>query len=357
MTATIDRPPTPLPEPASVNRSFPRPRFGDSGGVVVALVVLMIIAAISQPSFMTWSNMMNIVGANSVALVLAIGSTFVVIAGGIDLSIISMTAAAGMIFGLMLQGGVPAIVCILGAMAVGALMGIINGILISRAGISFLVVTLGMASIAASVALLSNDGATVNVFDIPAFSSINTFATGKLGQIPIILIFDILLILLAIGVLGYTRFGRSVFAIGSNVEAARLNGINVRNTTAIVYALAGLAAGVASIIQVGRLTGASPQIDPALLNGVLAAVLIGGTSFSGGKGSIWGTVVGVLFLGVVQNAMTIADISSFWRQAVNGALLILAVGLGVARSSAMRSRLRRKSSAAGSAGSKEAPGV
>ena len=102
---------------------------------------------------------------------------------------------------------------------------------------------------------------------------------------------------------------------------------------------------MAAIVQVGRLTGASPQIDPALLNGVLAAVLIGGTSFKGGKGSIWGTVIGVLFLGVVQNVMTLADISSFWRQAVNGVLLIAAVGVGVARSSGGFARMQRVLSA------------
>lgn len=312
-------------------RRRPRLHLGDKGGVVIALVVVVVLASIAQPSFLTWSNMMNIVGANSVALALGIGSTFVIIAAGIDLSIVSMTAASGMALGLLLSAGAPAPVCVLGALVAGLLLGSVNGVLVSRLRISFLVVTLGMASIAASVALLANGGSTVNVFDVPSFAAVHTFATGALGGLPIILIFDLVLVLLAAGVLGYTRFGRSVFAVGSNVEAARLNGINVKNTTAIVYALAGLAAAVGSIIQVGRLTGASPQIDPSLLNGVLAAVLIGGASFSGGKGSIWGTVLGVLFLGVVQNAMTLFDISSFWRQAVNGLLLILAVGLGVTR--------------------------
>lgn len=317
------------------------PTFGDTGGVLVAFAVLVVVAAISQPNFLTWSNLMNIVGANSVALSLALGSTFVIIAGGIDLSIVSMTAAAGMGFGLLLQSGAPAIICVLGALASGAVLGIINGLLVARAKISFLVVTLGMASIAASIALLADDGATVNVFDVPAFSAINTFATGRIGSVPIILLFDIALVLVAAGVLGYTRFGRAVFAVGSNADAARLNGINIKNIKTGVYALAGLSAGVAAIVQVGRLTGASPQIDPALLNGVLAAVLIGGTSFKGGKGSVWGTVIGVLFLGVVQNAMTLADISSFWRQAVNGILLIAAVGLGVARTSGGFDRVRR----------------
>lgn len=342
--ATLDTPSSPATRPPSTTRvgntRIALPGLGDTGGVLVALLALVIVAGVALPSFMTWANLMNIVGANSVALTLAIGSTFVIIAGGIDLSIVAMTAAAGMVFGLVLQSGWPAIVCVIAALAGGTLLGIVNGVLISRARISFLVVTLGMASIAASIALLLNNGATVNVFDIPAFAGVNSFATAEIGPIPIILIFDVVMILLAAGTLGYTAFGRSVLAVGSNSDAARLNGINVKNVTAAVCALAGLAAGVGALIQVGRLTGASPQIDPALLNGVLAAVLIGGTSFSGGKGSIWGTVIGVAFLGVVQNAMTLADISSFWRQAVNGALLIAAVGLGVARSATLRARLR-----------------
>ncbi|MDY6809776.1 MAG: ABC transporter permease [Actinomycetota bacterium] len=345
MTTLEQRPDVAGDSPITQRSRPSMPHLGDTGGVLVAFAVLVVVAAISQSSFLTWSNLMNIVGANSVALSLALGSTFVIIAGGIDLSIVSMTAAAGMGFGLLLQSGAPALLCIAGALASGAVLGVINGILVARANISFLVVTLGMASIAASIALLADDGSTVNVFDIPAFSAVNTFATGRIGSIPIILLFDIALVLVAAGVLGYTRFGRAVFAVGSNADAARLNGINVKNVRTGVYALAGLSAGVAAIVQVGRLTGASPQIDPALLNGVLAAVLIGGTSFKGGKGSIWGTVIGVLFLGVVQNVMTLADISSFWRQAVNGVLLIAAVGVGVARSSGGFARMQRVLSA------------
>lgn len=316
-------------------------QFGEKGTVLVAILVLSVIAAVTQDSFLTWNNLMNIVAANSVPLLLAIGSTYVIIAGGIDLSIVALSTTAGMMMGLLLELGAPTVVAVLAPLAAGTALGLINGLLISRAGISFLVVTLGMASIAASLALVANDGATINVFAIEQFTPVFTFATADVGAIPVLLLFDVVVILMAIGMLGHTRFGRDIFAIGSNAEAARLNGINVKNTTAVVYALAGLMAGVASIVQVGRLTGASPLIDASLLNGVLAAVLIGGTSFSGGKGSIAGTVLGVLFLGIVENVMTLADVSSFWRQAVNGALLIVAVWLGVVRVRRNAGRRRR----------------
>ncbi|SEK55857.1 ABC transporter permease [Rhodococcus maanshanensis] len=313
-------------------------RLHDQGGVLIALGAVLVFLCLTQPAFRTWSNVVNIVGSNSVALILALGATFVIISGGIDLSTAAVAAAAGMVFGLALQAGWPLVASMLAALTAGGVFGLANGLLIARARLSFLVVTLGMASIATSFALIVGDGTTVNVFAIEQFSPVRTFATGTVGGVSIVIVFDLLMIGACAFVLKYTRFGRSVFAIGSNSEAARMNGINVPRTTVYVYLLAGAAAGIASLIQVGRLTGAAPQIDVSLLNGVLAAVLIGGTSFSGGRGSIGGTALGVLFLGVVQNAMTLTDVSTFWRQAVNGALLIMAVWLGLLQSNGMSVR-------------------
>ena len=142
-----------------------------------------------------------------------------------------------------------------------------------------------------------------------------------------------MLALIAGGVLRYTGFGRSLFAVGSNAEAARLNGIDVTRVILATYAIAGLAAGLASVVQVGRLTGASPQADPTLLLTVIAAVLIGGTAYTGGEGGVLGTLVGVMFLGVVQNGLTLSNVSSFWHGTVSGAILIAAVALGVRRRS------------------------
>ena len=141
--------------------------------------------------------------------------------------------------------------------------------------------------------------------------------------------------------LRYTAFGRALFAIGSNQEAARLNGINVSRILIAVYTIAGLAAGLAAILQVGRLTAASPTVDPTLLLTVLAAVLIGGTSFTGGEGGVLGTVIGVVFLGVVQNGLTLSNVSSFWQGTVSGVILITAVGLGVLRDRGYNLRQRR----------------
>jgi ribose transport system permease protein len=143
----------------------------------------------------------------------------------------------------------------------------------------------------------------------------------------------VVLLLVAGGVLRYTGYGRALFAVGSNPEAARLNGIDVGRIILVTYGIAGLSAGLASIVQVGRLTGASAQADPSLLLTVVAAVLIGGTAYTGGEGGVLGTLVGVLFIGVVQNGLTLSGVSSFWQGTVSGVILIAAVGLGAAHPS------------------------
>jgi len=320
--------------------------IGGHLGVLIALVLCCVYLAGTQSAFRTWGNVTNIVGSNSVTLVLALGATFVIIAGGLDMSIAAGTAASGMILGLLVQAGAPTILVMLAPIGFGLLLGFINGALITFARISFLVVTLGAMSVYTSFALIVKSGSTIVVFDQASFTPIYDFATHNVGPIPIVMIFDVVIALIAAGVLRYTSFGRSVFAVGSNREAARLNGINVTMIVLMVYVITGLTVGLASIVEVGRLTGASPTVDPTQLLGVLAAVLIGGTAYTGGAGSISGTIIGVLFLGVVQNGLTLSGVSSFWQGTVNGTILIAAVGLGVLREHGrFRLRLPRRRAA------------
>ena len=307
--------------------------MGRYAGVLVALVLLCVYLSITQDVFLTWDNLKNIGKSNSVVLVLAIGATFVVISAGIDLSAASATAAAGMILGLTMDAGWSIVLALAATVLFGVLLGLVNGLLITRLGISFLVVTLGTLAIYQSFALIANDGQTITVFGKPGFSVLSDFVNDEIGPLPILLVFDLVLLLVAGAVLRYTGFGRALFAVGSNPEAARLNGISVGRIILITYGIGGLAAGLASIVQVGRLTGASAQADPSLLLTVVAAVLIGGTAYTGGEGGVLGTLVGVLFLGVVQNGLTLSDVSSFWHGTVSGAILIAAVGLRVAHPS------------------------
>ncbi len=310
-------------------------------GALGSLLLISVFLYFYQPVFLTWPNLMNIVKSNSVAFILAIGATFVVISGTVDLSFGSATTAAAMVFGLLLVAGVPLPLAIIGALLTGALLGVINGYLVSYARISFFVVTLGTLSVYQSAALIMNDGGSLSVFSQDGFKALNHFVNGQVGPVPIILIFDLVLFAVAWGILRYTTFGRALYSIGSNPEAARLNGIDVKRVLFLVFVISGLMAGLASVVQVGRLTVASPEVDMNLLLTVLAAVLIGGTAMTGGEGGVTGTLIGVVFLGVVQNGLTLTGVSSFWQGTLSGGILIFSVWLGGVRG-VLRSRRQTK---------------
>ncbi len=355
-TTPEDAPPAPSRgDTSSLAALLRRSAIGRYAGVLVGLLIVSIYLSITQDSFLTWNNITNIVASNSVVLILAIGATFVIISAGIDLSTVSAMAACALVFGLVLEAGWAAPLAIAATLAFGLFIGSLNGFMISKLKISFLVVTLGTLSIFQSFALVVNDGATISVFSTDGFGFVKSFVNGSIGPIPTLMIFNAVLLLIAGGVLRYTSFGRALFAVGSNPEAARLNGVNVAAVLLAVYAIAGLAAGLASIVQVGRLTGASPESDPALLMTVIAAVLIGGTAYTGGEGGVLGTMIGVLFLGVIQNGLTLSDVSSFWQGMVSGLILIGAVGLGMLRGRGLRKRRARASRTPGEGG--PAPGT
>lgn len=305
--------------------------LGRQTGVVCALLVVCIYLTFTQSVFLTWDNICNIVASNSVVLILAVGATLVIISGGVDLSAASVTTACGMAMGLALEHGLPFIAALLVPLALGLIIGFLNGILISWVKMSFLVVTLAAMSAYSSAALVTNNGSTISVYGTKGFNLFYDFVNNRVAGIPYIMIFDVLLVLVAAGVLRYTTFGRSLFAVGSNPEAARINGVNVTGMVCAVYVLAGFTAGLGSIVQTARLTGASPDVDPTQIMTVIAAVLIGGTAFSGGEGGVFGTAVGVLFLGVVANGLTLSQVSAFWQGCVNGAILLLAVAITTAR--------------------------
>lgn len=311
--------------------SLRRAGLGRYAGVLAGLVAVCVYLSITQDVFLSWSNWQNIFRANSVVLLLALGMTFVVITAGIDLSVASMTVASGMVMGLALGEGWPWLVVALVSVGTGLGMGLVNGVLIGLGRVSFFVVTLGTLSIYASVALLTTFGETIQLYDRPAFSTSASLANESILGVPRVIVLCAVAYLIGAFVLRYTTFGRSVYAVGSNPEAARLAGVKNTAVLVSVYAISGLMAGIAALVQTGRLGAAAPQVDPTLMLTVVAAVLIGGTSYTGGEGGLLGTVIGVLFLGVVQNGLSLSSVSSFWQGTVSGLILILAVGFGVLR--------------------------
>ena len=315
--------------------------LGRLAGVVIGLVVVCAYLGATNPLFFTWGNILNIFRAQSVTFILAIGMTFVILCGMLDLSVASATGVAAMVLGMTVKAGWGWGPAILAGLSSGVALGFVNGVLIGIVQISWFVTTLATLSIYASLILVVTHGSTISLFSYEKFKPIQHLANQDIGSVPIILIVILLLYLLSWFVLHRTSFGRAVYAVGSNPEAARLNGINVPLTLTLVFAIAGLTYGIGAIQQTGRLTAAVPTTDPNQMLAVIAAVLIGGMSLRGGEGGLLGTFLGALFLGVIQNGLTLQGISAFWQGIVTGSILLLAAGLAVLRDNELSNKLKR----------------
>jgi ribose/xylose/arabinose/galactoside ABC-type transport system permease subunit len=253
------------------------------------------------------------------------GLTFVMIAGGFDLSVGSMMALSGIALGyfsnqLDLNLAVAIFLTLLFGVVVG---GLINGVAIGKLGLSFLVVTLGSSTLFIGLTQFWSGTKTSAIEN----KNLQILAYESLFFIPNQVVVMILVYLILLYVQKFTLFGRDIYAIGGNKEAAKLSGINTARILVLVYALAAGFAALAGVIQDARIGAASPQVGQNLIFTATAAVLLGGTSFSGGVGGVSGTVVGVLFLGVLQNGLSVAGVADYWQLIVTGLILIGAIGL------------------------------
>jgi ribose/xylose/arabinose/galactoside ABC-type transport system permease subunit len=322
--------------------------------VVLALfVVIFIVFAITQPDFLTGSNIKNLLSSVSILFVVSIGMTFVVLTGGIDLSVGSLLALSGLILSkLFNDAGLPIWLAVVATVLAGALIGGgVNGVLIGRVGLSFFVVTLGTLSLYRGIVNIWSDTKTTYIDS----TLISDIGFKQVLGLPIPVWIMIATFLVALVVLRWTYFGRDVYAVGGNIEAARLSGINVARTLVAVYAIAGLCAAIGGVIQSARLGAASPLVGESTPLDAAAAVLLGGTSFLGGVGGVTGTAVAVLFIGTLQNGLSIAGVSSFWQQVVTGAILIVAIAIDRIQRDPMRLRRRPQAAAYGPTATSEPP--
>lgn len=291
-------------------------------GVLLAFLVLIVVLVIREPRFATGDNISNILRTSAIPMMLAIGVTFTILLGGIDLSVGSLLALGGVVlFGVL--GVMPepiAVLCVIAFAA--ALGGLTNGLLIGGLQLPPLVTTLGTLAVFRGLAYIFTDGTTRFVDQYPLIADLGD---GSLGPIPVPVLLVVGVAAAAMIALRTTYFGRDVYAIGGNREAARLSGIPIMRVTVLVYLVSGACAGLAAVMQAGRLASVSPGVASGIELYVAAAVLLGGTSLAGGRGGILGTVVAVLFLATVQNGLTLMGVSSFWQQVVTGTILIVAV--------------------------------
>jgi len=284
--------------------------------------LLIIVLSLKSPYFLSVGNFMNILVAVSTIGLIAVGMTMVIVSGGIDLSVGSVVALTGVCVA-QLSHHMPIWWAVIIALNIGMFIGFFNGIAITKAGINPLIATLGSLSIARGLSFVFSGGLTQSIND----DSFGFLGRGFVLGIPFQVVVMAALFLLAAWVMKATIFGRSIYAIGGNPNASRLAGLPVSRLQTIVYLLSGLCAALGGVFLSSQLGAGAPAAASGIELSVIAAVILGGTSLSGGKGTITGTLLGVLILGTLNNGLTLLNVSSYYQEVARGGVLLLAVGL------------------------------
>ncbi|MDO5092372.1 MAG: ABC transporter permease [Propionibacteriaceae bacterium] len=292
-----------------------------SAAVLIALCLLL--SALS-PAFRNPQNLINVLQQVTVNAILALGMTMVIFTGGIDLSVGSVVAFSGIVMGILIvdMGVNPWLAAIVGIL-LGAVCGTINGVLISKFRLQPMIATLGMMSIARGAALTLAGGRTISGYP-PEFTWLGN-GTIPGTTIPVQVIFMLLLYLCAYYFMRYRRFGRALYSIGGNEEATRLSGINVFKFKTLSYTVAGALAGVASVVLVAKLNSAQSIAGQDYELDAIASAVIGGASLLGGVGSIWGSLMGALIIGVIRNGLNLLNVSSYLQKLIIGVIILIAV--------------------------------
>lgn len=292
-----------------------------SAAVLIALAVLL---SVISPAFRDPQNLINILQQVTVNAILALGMTMVIFTGGIDLSVGSVVAFSGIVMGiLVIDLGVNPWLAALIGIALGSVCGTINGLLISRFKLQPMIATLGMMSITRGAALTLAGGRTISGYP-PGFTWLGN-GTIPGTTIPVQIVFMLLLYVIAYYFMRYRRFGRALYSVGGNEEATRLSGINVFKYKTLAYTVSGALAGIASVVLVAKLNSAQSIAGQDYELDAIASAVIGGASLLGGKGSIWGTLMGALIIGVIRNGLNLLNVSSYLQKLIIGFIILIAV--------------------------------
>lgn len=300
--------------------AFRRAQGSSVAPIALALVVVSVALSFMTPVFFTAGNLSNIMTQSSVVGIAAVGATLVIITGGIDLSVGANIALSGLVGAIVAQStnGALGIVVVL---VLASLVGAFNGFSVAWLRLAPFIVTLAVLGMARGLTLQISQGQSV--YGLP--DALNWLGSSQILGIKTAAILTVLIFALTHFVLSSTTFGHRIYAVGGNSEAARLAGINTRVVVFSTYVIAGFCAGIAALVTLGRLDSATPNAAIGIELNVIAAVVIGGTSLFGGKGSMFGTFIGVLLIGVINNGMTLLNVSTFLVQFVQGVLIFLAV--------------------------------
>lgn len=291
---------------------------------VIALIILMAVITIINSNFLTANNLLNLLLQVTSNALIAFGMTFVILTGGIDLSVGSILALSSALTAGLLGSGMPVTLAILISLILGCILGMMNGLLISYGKLAPFIVTLATMTIFRGATLVYTNGNPITK------GLSDTFLFQFLGQgyivgipFPVIIMFIVFIILYVL--LHKTAFGKSVYAIGGNEKAAYISGVKLNKVKIIIYSISGMMASISGLIITSRLSSAQPTAGASYEMDAIAAVVLGGTSLSGGKGRILGTLIGALIIGVLNNGLNIIGVSAFWQQVVKGVVILIAV--------------------------------
>lgn len=285
------------------------------------LIIIIIGSSFVAPSFFTFSNMTNVIRQISMSAILACGMTFVILTGGIDLSVGAILGFSGALSASVMVSTGSVFLAVLTGLGAGLICGLVNGIFITHYDLPPFIVTLATMTLLYGSTLLFTKGAPIAIYN----QSYTFIGKGDVLGMPLPIIILIVIYAIAFIVLSYTRFGRNVYALGGNKEATRLSGINVKFNQAAVYIITGLLCGVAGIILTARLGSAGPEAGKGYELDAIAAVILGGTSLAGGQGFVLPTIVGALILGILSNILTLMNVNPFVSGIVKGIVILVAI--------------------------------
>ncbi|GAA4708358.1 ABC transporter permease [Brevibacillus fulvus] len=297
-------------------------------GPLLGLALIVIVLSIVSDNFLTVSNIFNVLRQISINALIAFGMTFVILTGGIDLSVGSILALSSALTAGFMAGGMDTYLAVLLGLLGGAVMGAINGLLIAKGKVAPFIATLATMTVFRGLTLVYTEGKPVTGLN----DDFGMLGKGFFLDIPMPVIWMLISFVILYIILKNTTFGRHVYALGSNEEATNLSGISTSKVKVIVYSISGLFAALSGIILTSRLNSAQPTAGTSYELDAIAAVVLGGTSLSGGKGWIVGTLIGAMIIGVLDNGLNLLNVSSFYQQVVKGAVILIAVLLDRSKS-------------------------
>lgn len=292
---------------------------------VIGLLIFSAIIAFINPIFISSSNLLNVLRQTSINAIIAAGMTFVILTGGIDLSVGSILAFSSAVGAYMLSSGYSMVVSVAAALLIGAVSGLVNAIIITKGRVQPFIATLATMTLLRGATLVFTDGRPISIVGSEFLTRFRYIGAGSIGPIPVPVIIMIIVFVICWHILNNTRFGRHLYALGGNEEAALLSGLSTTKIKSSAYIINGVLSALAGIILTARLISAQPTAGSGYELDAIAAVVLGGTSLSGGQGTVIGTIIGALIIGILNNALNLLDVSAYYQMIAKAIVILIAV--------------------------------